>query len=95
MIVTRSLFDLRGGGDRKLAQVGWDDDRQLARAYLHAADLLAANWTSNRNLVLPIVGNYRHGIELALKTVIREAAECGRRDGLATLTSTLTCLTSR
>ncbi|MGH3546870.1 MAG: hypothetical protein ACRDQU_01830 [Pseudonocardiaceae bacterium] len=33
-------------------------------------------------LILPMLYNYRHSIELALKAVIRDAAECGRRDGL-------------
>jgi hypothetical protein len=32
--------------------------------------------------VIPIIYNYRHGIELALKDEIREAATCLRRDGV-------------
>lgn len=78
----RPLLDRRGHGAANIAQIGWDDDGQLAFAYLESADLLAVNWTSNRRLVLPMFGNYRHSIELALKAVIREAAACGRRDGL-------------
>jgi len=37
----------------------------------------------NDAVVVPIIYNYRHGIELALKAEIREAAVCRRRDGAA------------
>jgi hypothetical protein len=35
----------------------------------------------NAAMAIPIMASYRHGIELALKAEIREAARCLRRDG--------------
>jgi hypothetical protein len=46
-------------------------------------------WKAGRRndaIVIPIIYNYRHGIELALKAGIREAAACLRGDGVADLT---------
>ena len=36
----------------------------------------------NDAMVIPIIYNYRHGVELALKEGIREAARCVRRGGV-------------
>ena len=65
------------GGDR-------ENDSALAMGYLEAADVLVEYWKSHRPddlLALPILANYRHGIELALKDEIRDAATCVRSDG--------------
>ena len=61
-----------------------EDDGRLAMAYIHAADILLERWKAhnwNDWLALPILENYRHGIELALKDAIRSAASCVRREG--------------
>lgn len=74
---------------RDIAVIGghWEDDGALAAGFFEAADILVTNWKahyrSNDRLVLPILANYRHGIELALKNGIRNAARCARRDGAA------------
>lgn len=74
-----------GASLRRRATLGWfEDDTSLAMGYLDAADVLAAHWKAHRpndQLILPILSNYRHGIELALKAVIRMAARCLRDDG--------------
>ncbi|WP_326549991.1 hypothetical protein [Micromonospora sp. NBC_01813] len=74
-----------GGSFRRTATLGWfENDATLAMGYLEAADVLTTSWKahrSNDSLALPILSLYRHGIELALKAVIRCAARCLRADG--------------
>ncbi|GIJ29808.1 hypothetical protein Vqi01_49700 [Micromonospora qiuiae] len=74
-----------GDSFRRTATLGcFEDDAALAMGYLEAADVLTTHWKAHRpndNLALPILSNYRHGIELALKAVIRRAARCLRADG--------------
>ena len=62
-----------------------EDDSVLAMGYLKAAEILVTHWKAgHRNdlLVVPIFNLYRHGIELALKAEIREAAARLRADGV-------------
>ncbi len=65
----------------------YDGDRGLACGFADAGDAVLAAWQSgphpNDPLLLPMIYNYRHGIELALKQAIRQAVEClqmARRD---------------
>jgi hypothetical protein len=81
------LNPVPAGGDwRDTAVIGGEgeDDGTLASGFLEAADVLTEHWRQHRPndlLAIPILANYRHGIELALKHEIREAAACVRRDG--------------
>jgi hypothetical protein len=62
-----------------------EDDGALAAGFIKAAEVLVEHWETHRPndlLVLPILANYRHGIELALKDGIRTAAVCAARDGV-------------
>jgi hypothetical protein len=75
------------GSWRDAALVGGkqENDELLAEGFLAAADILAEHWKTaprpNDKLALPILSNYRHAIELALKATIRSAAKCLLRDG--------------
>ncbi len=63
----------------------WESSDGLAWGFLNSGRILAEYWTQNRDdddLVLPVLYNFRHGIELALKEAIRDAASCVRGDGL-------------
>jgi hypothetical protein len=69
---------------RNTASIGgsWEDDGTLAMGFLEAADILVERWKSGRRgLTVPILANYRHGIELVLKDAIRDTAACLRDDG--------------
>ncbi|ASW56484.1 hypothetical protein [Plantactinospora sp. KBS50] len=68
---------------------GWDDtawieyydgDRGLAEGFAKAGDAILVAWQRgphpNDTVLLPLIYNYRHGIELALKQAIRQAAAC-------------------
>lgn len=62
-----------------------EDDGALAAGFIKAAEVLTEHWEAHRpndRLALPILANYRHGIELALKDGIRTAAVCAARDGV-------------
>jgi hypothetical protein len=78
-----------GDGDwRSTAIIGgpWESDGSLAFGFFRLADIAVERWKAghrNDALVIPIIFNYRHGIELALKEGIRDAAACLRRDGAA------------
>lgn len=78
-----------GGEDwRHIAIVGgpWDQESMLARGFFDVADAAVEAWKAggrNDAMVIPIIYNYRHGIELALKAEIRSAAACIRADGAA------------
>ncbi|MGW2672666.1 hypothetical protein ACWC5F_32080 [Streptomyces sp. NPDC001272] len=51
-----------------------ETDAELAFAFRTAADLLAERWYANRmddSLVLVVLYNYRHALELGLKVVLR------------------------
>jgi hypothetical protein len=64
----------------------WESDGSLALGFFKLADIAVEWWKAghrNDALVIPIIYSYRHGIELALKEEIREAAACLRRDGVA------------
>jgi hypothetical protein len=61
-----------------------EDDGWLGQGYVSAADALVQHWVEhgpNDLLLVPIIMNYRHGIELLLKDAIRNAAECLWQDG--------------
>jgi len=63
-----------------------EDDGTLGAGYVAAGDALVEHWVTrgpNDLLLMPIIMNYRHGIELLLKDAIRVAAGCLRRDGIA------------
>ncbi|MGZ3357429.1 MAG: hypothetical protein ACXVBO_21630 [Isosphaeraceae bacterium] len=56
----------------------------MAMGFFDIADAAVERWKAgHRNdlIVIPIIYNYRHGIELALKDQIREASACLREDG--------------
>ncbi len=77
-----------GGDWRSTAVIGgpWESDSSLAFGFFELADAAVERWKAghrNDTIVIPIIYNYRHGIELALKEGIREAAACLRRDGVA------------
>lgn len=77
-----------GGDWRNTAIIGGhgEDDGALAMGFLAAAEIVVARWKSGRRndlLALPILSLYRHGIELALKDGIREAAARLRADGVS------------
>ena len=62
----------------------WESDGSLAIGFFDIADTAVEKWKAghrNDTIVIPIIYNYRHGIELALKDEIREAAACLREDG--------------
>jgi hypothetical protein len=76
-----------GGGWRSTAIIGgpWESDGSLAFGFFELADAAVERWKAGRRndaIVIPIIYNYRHGIELALKEEIRDAAACLRRDGV-------------
>ncbi|MFI0792517.1 hypothetical protein ACH4OY_07445 [Micromonospora rubida] len=69
-----------------IAWVGYyDGDRSLASGFADAGDAVLAAWKSgsrpNDPLLLPLIFNYRHGIELALKQAIRQAIRCVHQSG--------------
>jgi len=73
---------------RDAAAVGWfDGDAGLAEGFAEAAEGIFDLWQSgshpNDRLLLPLIYNYRHAWELALKQAIREAAARIRFDGNA------------
>jgi hypothetical protein len=64
----------------------WESDGSLALGFFDIADTAVERWKAGRRndcIVIPIIYNYRHGIELALKEGIRAAAACVRDDGSA------------
>jgi hypothetical protein len=80
--------DADDGDWRSTAIIGgpWESDGSLAFGFFKLADIAVERWKSghrNDAIVIPIIYNYRHGIELALKEEIREAAACLRRDGVS------------
>ncbi|MGZ6270260.1 MAG: hypothetical protein ACXWMU_06810, partial [Candidatus Limnocylindrales bacterium] len=80
--------DADDGDRRSPAIIGgpWESDGSLALGFFKLADIAAEWWKAghrNDAIVIPIIYNYRHGIELALKEEIREAAACLCRDGVA------------
>jgi hypothetical protein len=63
---------------------GHEDDLTIAGGYLQVAEIAARHWInhgSDDGLPIPILFNYRHGIELTLKWLIRLTARCLVRDG--------------
>ncbi|WP_369360202.1 hypothetical protein [Streptomyces sp. cg2] len=77
----------KGGDWRGNALIGgsWENEMMLAPGFLDAGNILVEYWKAHRpddTLALPILYNLRHGIELALKIAIRDAAACARRDGI-------------
>ncbi|MFE7512750.1 hypothetical protein ACFU8I_16265 [Streptomyces sp. NPDC057540] len=56
-----------------------EDDLRIAGGYLRVAEIAARHWIEHGpddGLPIPILYNYRHGIELSLKWLIRLAARC-------------------
>jgi hypothetical protein len=79
--------DADDGDWRNTAIIGgpWESDGSLAFGFFELADAAVERWKAghrNDAIVIPIIYNYRHGIELALKEEIREAATCLRHDGV-------------
>ena len=71
-------------GNTAVAGGPWETDAALARDFLGVADAAMEHWKAGHphtTTAIPIIANYRHGIELGLKAEIREAAGCLRRDG--------------
>lgn len=64
--------------EREMAMIGWkESELALADAYLDLADDAFERWKEhwpNDGPPVPILYLYRHGIELALKALIRRAA---------------------
>jgi hypothetical protein len=63
---------------------GHEDDLDVAGGYLRVAEIAARHWIAHGpddGLPIPILFNYRHGIELTLKWLIRLTARCMARDG--------------
>ena len=61
-----------------------EDDLTIAGGFLLVAEIAACHWIAHGpddSLPVPILFNYRHGIELTLKWLIRLAARCLVRDG--------------
>ncbi|WP_432009398.1 hypothetical protein [Streptomyces bacillaris] len=61
-----------------------EDDLAIAAGYLEVAELAVRHWIErgpNDGLPIPILYNYRHGIELTLKWLIRLSARCLVRSG--------------
>lgn len=61
-----------------------EDELTIAGGFLRVAEIAARNWIAHGpddGLTVPILFNYRHGIELTLKWLIRLAARCLVRDG--------------
>ena len=91
--VTREIDSLlpsnaKSGGWRNTAIIGgpWESDGSLAFGFFEVAEIAVEHWKAGRRndaTVLPIIYLYRHGIELALKEAIRDAAACLRGDGVA------------
>jgi hypothetical protein len=63
----------------------YDGDAGLAEGFAQAGDAVLAAWRvgvhPNDKMLLPLIYNYRHAIELALKQAIRQAAACVRFGG--------------
>lgn len=71
---------------RDIAWVGdFNGDAGLAEGFAEAAEAIFVSWQSgprpNDRLLLPLIYNYRHALELALKQAIRETAARLRFDG--------------
>ena len=82
-----SLVSSDGDDWRNTAIIGgpWESDGSLAMGFFEIANIAVERWKAGRRndaIVIPIIYNYRHGIELALKEEIREAAACLRGDGV-------------
>lgn len=74
-----SLSDAEDFGD--LAFIGhYDGEAGLAEGFAELAEAGFSAWQNlewaNDRLLLPIIYNYRHALELALKQAIRQALEC-------------------
>jgi hypothetical protein len=75
------------GDRRNTAIIGgaWESDSSSAFRFFELADAAVERWKAghrNGAIVIPIIYNCRHGIELALKEEIRAASTCLRRDGV-------------
>ena len=88
--VIDSLISSASDGDdwRNTAVIGgpFESDSSLALGIFDLAETAVERWKAghrNDAVVIPIIYNYRHGIELALKEEIREAAACLRGVGVA------------
>jgi hypothetical protein len=74
-----------GGNFRHNAMLdGRESDAGLGFGFTDAGDALVQHWVEhgpNDALLVPMILNYRHGIELLLKAAIRDSARCLRRKG--------------
>lgn len=66
--------------------VQWPDgnDATIGAGFIEIADIAVKHWADvgpNDLLLMPIIYDYRHGLELLLKEAIRRAAQCLREDG--------------
>jgi len=75
----------RGGNFHHNAVLSWhEDDASLGMGFASAGDALIEHWVEHGpddSHFLPIVYVYRHGLELLLKSAIRQAAACLRSNG--------------
>jgi hypothetical protein len=90
--------DANGGDWRNTAIIGGplESDGALAMGFFDIPDTAVERWKAGRRndaIVIPIIFNYRHGIELALKAGIREAPPACVTTVLRTSTSRPTRLT--
>src|SRR5260370_38603164 len=79
-LVRGERWGLAQHGDYRWAVEG---DGALAMGFFDIADTAVERWKAGRRndaIVIAIIYNYRHGIELALKAGIREGAACLRGD---------------
>ena len=73
----RPITDPRKLGLTGIFASGRESDVAISAGFVHAADLVVDSWVKDRNtddsLLVPIVFNYRHALELALKVAVRTA----------------------
>jgi hypothetical protein len=71
---------------RNAVQWPGGNDATIGAGFIEIADIAVKHWAHvgpNDLLLLPIIYNYRQGLELLLKEAIRRAAHCLREDGHA------------
>lgn len=96
-----SLVSSDGDDWRNTAIIGgpWESDSSLAMGFFEIANIAVERWKAGRRndaivIPIPIVYNYRHGIELALKEGFARPPPAFAMTALQTLASGLTRLTT-
>jgi len=62
------------------------NDATIGAGFIEIANIAVKHWAdagANDLLLMPIIYDYRHGLELLLKEAIRRAVHCLREDGHA------------